>query len=85
VQLERLEDEEVDLPSFMLEIEHAQRPPLEQLAVDFFQNRSGLQSLDFCKRCAGLPASTSDEAIAHRLGVAISTVRGWREVGKRMQ
>lgn len=70
--------------SFMMEIEavHAARySPLDLLAQDFFKNRSGLPSIDFCRQAAGLP--DSDEAIARRLSVAISRVRGWREVGRR--
>ena len=69
------------MPPFMLEIDAHRPPPLEQLARDFFVQRSGFPSLDFCRRAAGLPEG--DDAIARRLGVAISTVRGWREVGRR--
>lgn len=70
--------------SFMMEIEEAfasQHTPLEMLAADYFRNRSGLQSIDFCRRAVGVP--DTDSVIAHRLSVAISTVRGWRDIGRR--
>jgi hypothetical protein len=68
--------------SFMLQIEAAQRPPLEQLAVDYFYaEKSGHPSIDFCRRVLGVP--DADEKIARRLSVAVSTVRGWRELGRR--
>ena len=68
--------------SFMLKIEAAQRPPLEQLAVDFFfAEKTVNPSLDFCRRVLGVP--DADEKIARRLSVAVSTVRGWRELGRR--
>jgi hypothetical protein len=69
------------MPSFMMEIENAQPPPLEQLARDFFAQRSGRPSLDFCRRVFGVPEK--DEVIARRLSVAVSTIRGWREIGRR--
>lgn len=69
------------MPPFMMEIEASQRSPLDQLAIDFFTNRSGTPSMDFCRRAAGLP--DNDLEIAHRLGVAIATVRGWRQVGRK--
>lgn len=70
--------------SFMMEIEavHAARySPLDLLAQDFFKIRSGLPSIEFCRRMAGAP--DSDEAVARRLHVAISTVRSWRDIGRR--
>ena len=68
--------------SFMMQIEAAQRPPLEQLAVDYFYaEKMGHPSLDFCRRLLGVPEE--DEKIARRLSVAVSTVRGWRELGRR--
>lgn len=68
--------------SFMMEIEAAQRPPLEQLAVDYFYaERTGHPSLDFCRQVYGVPED--DEKVARRLSVAVSTVRGWRELGRR--
>jgi hypothetical protein len=67
--------------SFMMEIDCAQRSPLDQLAVDYLTLRSGQPSLDFCRRALGVHAD--DVAIARRLGVAVSTVRGWRDVGRR--
>ena len=68
--------------SFMMQIEAAQRPPLEQLAVDYFYaEKSGHPSIDFCRRLLGVPED--DEKVARRLSVAVSTVRGWRELGRR--
>lgn len=71
--------------SFMMRIEAAQRPPLEQLAVDFFnhqhQQQSEHPSIDLCRRIFGVP--DTDEAVAKRLSVAVSKVRGWRELGRR--
>jgi len=70
------------MPSFMMEIESAQRSPLDQLAVDYFQAARPKQpSIDFCRRMCGL--SERDDVVAKRLSVAIAAVRGWREVGKR--
>jgi hypothetical protein len=70
------------MPSFMMEIEAAQRPPLDQLAMDYFQARRPAQpSIDFCRRMCGL--SENDDIVAKRLSVAIAAVRGWREVGRR--
>lgn len=82
VALEEFEENGIDMPSFMLEIEQSMRQPIDQLAIDYLTTRSGRPSLDFCKRCHGLVES--DEKIARRLGVAISTVRGWRDVGRRL-
>jgi hypothetical protein len=68
--------------SFMMQIEAAQRSPLDQLVVDYFYaERSAQPSLDFCRRVVGVPEA--DEKIARRLSVAVSTVRGWRELGRR--
>ena len=71
--------------SFMMEIEAAQaaqRPPLELLASDYFYaEKSGHPSIDFCRRVFGV--QDSDDKIARRLAVAVSTVRGWREIGRR--
>lgn len=69
--------------SFMMQIEAAQRPPLEQLAVDYYgyAEKAGHPSLDFCCRVLGIPEN--DDKIARRLSVAVSTVRGWRELGRR--
>ena len=66
---------------FMMEIDAARRPPLDQLAVDFAPFRSGQPSIDFCRRAAGVPET--DVAVAERLGVKIATVRAWREIGRR--
>jgi hypothetical protein len=68
--------------SFMMEIDATRRSPLDQLAVDFpFILRSGQPSIDFCRRACGVPES--DEIVGRRLGVPVSMVRGWREVGRR--
>ena len=67
--------------SFMMRIDAAQRSPLDQLAVDYFSKKSTHPSIDFCRRAAGVPED--DEKVARRLGVAVSTVRGWRELGRR--
>jgi len=67
--------------SFMLDIELHQRSPLEQLAIDFFRSRNKTPSIDFCRRALGVPEN--EAIVARRLGVAISTVRGWREIGAR--
>lgn len=68
--------------SFMMEIDATRRGPLDQLAMDFFYvQRSGTPSLDFCRQIFGVPES--DEIVARRLSVAVSTVRGWRDVGRR--
>ena len=67
--------------SFMMQIEAAQRPPLEQIAVDFYAEKTVHPSLDFCRRLLGVPEE--DDKIARRLSVAVSTVRGWRELGRR--
>jgi hypothetical protein len=69
------------MPPFMLEIEAAQQSPLDQLAYDYLTIRSGQPSLDFC--CRALGVDDDDTVVARRLGVAISTVRGWRAVGRR--
>ncbi len=68
--------------SFMMEIDACQRSPLEQHAVEYLTLRSGLCSVDFCRQALGVP--DPDDVIARRLGVAVSTVRGWREVGRRV-
>jgi hypothetical protein len=68
--------------SFMMEIDATRRSPLDQLAVDFpHVLQSGQPSLDFCRRVYGVPES--DEIVGRRLGVPVSRVRGWREVGRR--
>jgi hypothetical protein len=70
--------------SFMMEIDaaHAARhSPLDMLAADYLKTRSMCPSIDFCRRAAGVP--DADEAVARRLSVAISVVRGWREIGRR--
>ena len=68
--------------SFMMKIDAAQRSPLDQLAVDYFcAEKSAHPSIDFCRRAFGVPEA--DEKVARRLSVAVSTVRGWRELGRR--
>ena len=68
--------------SFMMEIDATRRGPLDQLAMDFlYAQRSGIPSLDFCRQVFGVPES--DEVVARRLSVAVSTVRGWRDVGRK--
>ena len=67
--------------SFMMRIEAAQRSPLDELAVDYFSKKSAHPSIDFCRRAAGVPEN--DEKVARRLSVAVATVRGWRELGRR--
>jgi hypothetical protein len=68
--------------SFMMEIDAARCRPLDQLAVDFlYMPRSATPSIDFCRQALGVPES--DEIVAKRLRVAVATVRGWREVGRR--
>ena len=68
--------------SFMMEIEAAQRPPLDQLVYDYYYaEKSAHPSIDFCRRVLGVP--DTDDKIARRLSVAVSTVRGWRELGRR--
>jgi hypothetical protein len=68
--------------SFMMQIEASQRSPLDQLAVDYFYAHKTVHpSIDFCQRVYGV--ADADEAVARRLSVAVSTVRGWRELGRR--
>jgi hypothetical protein len=69
------------MPPFMMEIDDVQRSPLNQLAIDYLTTRSGHPSIDFCRRALGVPED--DVVVARRLGVAVSTVRGWREIGRR--
>jgi hypothetical protein len=69
--------------SFMMEIDAARPSPLDQLVADYFyaQKLEHHPTLDFCRQVFGVP--DEDEAVAQRLRVAISTVRGWRELGRR--
>jgi hypothetical protein len=69
--------------SFMMEIDAARPSPLDQLVADYFcaQRLEHHPTLDFCRQVLGVP--DKDEAVAQRLSVAISTVRGWRELGRR--
>jgi hypothetical protein len=72
------------MPSFMLEIDASRRSPLDQLAIDHFTNRQMTPTIDFCRRVHGIaPSDQAVAQIASRLDVAIATVRGWREIGKR--
>lgn len=69
------------MPSFMLEIEAAQRAPLDQLAMDYFNaHRPEQPSSDFCRRICGV--SDRDEVVAKRLDVRIAEVRSWRKAGR---
>lgn len=65
----------------MLEIEASRRAPLDELAIMWLSQRSGLPSVEFCRHAAGVDAA--DVVVARRLGVAISTVRAWRAAGRR--
>ena len=69
--------------SFMMEIDAARPSPLDQLANDFFyaQKHEHHPTLDFCRQLFGVP--DEDAAVAQRLHVSISRVRGWRELGRR--
>ena len=68
--------------SFMMQIDAAQRSPLDQLAADYFYlEKTAHPSIDFCRRVHGVP--DDDEKVARRLSVAVSTVRSWRDVGRR--
>jgi hypothetical protein len=72
--------------SFMMKIDDArgaQHSPLDLLATEYSGHKSRTPSLDFCCRVAGVP--DSDDAVARRLRVAVSTVRGWREIGRRAE
>ncbi len=66
---------------FMVEIDASRPSPLDQLAIDHLLMRSGHPSIEFCRRTLGVEAD--DAIVARRLGVAITTVRGWREIGRR--
>ncbi|HSX22348.1 MAG TPA: hypothetical protein VLE97_06185 [Gaiellaceae bacterium] len=66
----------------MMRIEAAQRSPLDQLVVDYFYVEKTVHpSIDFCCKVYGVPER--DDVVAKRLSVAVSTVRGWRDVGRR--
>jgi hypothetical protein len=68
--------------SFMMQIDAARvARPLDLLAAEHARLSSPTPSIDFCCRVAGVP--DSDEVIARRLRVAVSIVRGWREIGRR--
>lgn len=68
--------------SFMMQID-AERVarPLDLLATEHARKKSQTPSIDFCCCVAGVPES--DEVIARKLRVAVSIVRGWREIGRR--
>jgi hypothetical protein len=67
----------------MWQIDASRRPPLEQLAVDYAcaTLRADHPSIDFCRRLAGLPED--DAVVAKRLGIEVTAIRGWREIGRR--
>jgi hypothetical protein len=67
--------------SFMLAIDATRPSPLDQLALDYNVIRTRVPSTDFCRQALGVDAD--DKVIAKRLGVAISTVRHWRDIGRR--
>jgi len=70
--------------SFMMRIDAARvTRPLDLLAAEHARLTSQTQtpSIDFCCRLAGVP--DPDEVVARRLHVAISIIRGWREIGRR--
>lgn len=69
--------------SFMMQIDAAQRPPLDQLAADYWAIKLARMepSIDFCRQMLGVPEP--DDAVARRLGVPVAKVRGWREIGRR--
>lgn len=69
--------------SFMMQIDAARRPPLDQLVADYWAIKSAKRdpSIDFCCQTLGVPES--DEVVARRLAVPVATVRGWREIGRR--
>lgn len=68
--------------SFMMQIDASRvTRPLDLLAAEHAQLTSSTPSINFCCRVAGVP--DSDEAIGRRLRVAISIIRGWREIGRR--
>jgi DNA-binding transcriptional regulator YiaG len=69
------------MPPFMIDIDAARPSPLDRLALDYLAMREGNPSLDFCRLAVGV--EVDDKVIARRLGVAISTVRCWRELGRR--
>ena len=69
---------------FMMEIDASRPLPLDQLALDYLSRRPVVDvSLDFCRRTCGI--GETDVVVARRLGVAVSVVRWWREVGRRVQ
>jgi hypothetical protein len=75
--------------SFMLQIERAQPPALERLALAWLSWRHGLAgasapaepSWGFLQQAAEVPAS--DIEVARRLGVPVAIVRTWRARGGR--
>jgi hypothetical protein len=69
--------------SFMMKIDAARLSPLDMLVADYLRAPSREPSLDFCCRVVGVP--DSDEVVARRLHVSISTVRSWREIGRRAE
>lgn len=72
--------------SFMMKIDAARAAlysPLDLLATEYLRHRPQNPSIAFCCRVAGVP--DTDEVIARRLQVTTSTVRGWREIGRRAE
>lgn len=68
---------------FMMQIDAARRPPLDQLAADYWAIKVAKldPSIDFCRQTLGVPEP--DEVVARRLRVPVVMVRGWREIGRR--
>lgn len=69
--------------SFMMQIDAARRPPLDQLAADYWAIKAAKldPSLGFCRQLLGVPES--DEVIARRLDEPVARVRSWRDIGRR--
>jgi hypothetical protein len=70
--------------SFMMQIDAARRPPLDQLAADYWALKAAKldPSIGFCRQTLGVPES--DDAIARRLDVSVALVRSWRDIGRRV-
>lgn len=71
--------------SFMMKIDAARCSPLDQLAIDYGLLIAAKQapSIYFFRCAAGVP--DTDEVVARRLFVSVILVRGWREIGRRLQ
>lgn len=68
--------------SFMMQIDAARvATQLDLIAAEYARRKAFGASLEFCCRIACL--LEDDETIARRLRVAVTTVRNWREIGRR--